>query len=233
MTSKAEIARFKQLHDNSLAAKKAARMTSHEQEQSERRAYLENEKRLREAAAGTGTYFSHAVSDADAIGGRYAAVGKANVVGTTPIPHSNLPVPSWSGQDNAVEQPLGYSVEDMPVVGEPGEVEAAAAILRERENPNAAFLLPALDCAAGVLSATTAASLAVDAAITPAAPLSNPTTIASLMASSAGEPVVEVGAGSPPHSDPPNRAVVLPVSSARGEVDATVSTSPRTFQRRL
>jgi hypothetical protein len=44
----------------------------------------------------------------------------------------------WSGGGAQVppEEPLGYSVEDVPICAEPHEVERAADILRQREAPS-------------------------------------------------------------------------------------------------
>ena len=111
--------------------------TAHEQEQEERRAYPENHKLLQKAAEDrrASTYLAHAMVDADAVGGRYrvADVGRAAVTGSGPIPHPHLPAPSWAGQDNMPELPLGYAIDDQIPVGSLAEQQRAAEILRERE----------------------------------------------------------------------------------------------------
>jgi hypothetical protein len=105
-----------------------------QEKQEDYKAYLENEKLLRKSAEDkrASTYLAHALVDAEAIGGRFAAVGKASVTGSGPIPHPHLPAPSWAGQDTMVEPPLGYAINDQIPVGDQWEIEAAQRILDQR-----------------------------------------------------------------------------------------------------
>lgn len=114
-------------------------LTSDQEEQKLRKEVLRNDQLVRQQAAGHGTLFSHAIAASEEIGGRFAAVGRASVTGSAPIPHAQLPAPSWAGQDTMVEPPLGYAIDDQPVIGEPFELERAAEILREREVAAAAL----------------------------------------------------------------------------------------------
>jgi hypothetical protein len=104
--------------------------TSREEEQAVRKEVLRNDQLVREKAAGHGTYFSHACAEADAIGGRFSAVGKASVTGSSPT-QTILPAPSWAGQDVGVEPPFGVDIDWVEAVGSEKEIEEAARILRE------------------------------------------------------------------------------------------------------
>jgi hypothetical protein len=109
--------------------------TSHQQEQEERRAYLENEKLLRKATEDrrASTYLAMAIADSE-LPGRFGNVTKQNVVGTTPTPtYPQLPAdsPAAIAWPDAPD-PLGYAIDEMPVIGEPFEQEAAQRILDER-----------------------------------------------------------------------------------------------------
>jgi len=80
--------------------------------QAERREVLRND-----------TYLSRAKADADlaAGGGRFAKEVATRVVGVPRYP--TLPATSpWAGDPVPDEPPLGYSIDEMPIVGEPHEV---------------------------------------------------------------------------------------------------------------
>jgi len=92
--------------------------------QRDKRRVLENDRKVREIA----TYHSVAQSALDdERGGRYSGSGsKATVVGSSPIQYPAQPEGSpWSRDVCPPEPPLGFSVEDQPVVGEPHEVRAS------------------------------------------------------------------------------------------------------------
>jgi hypothetical protein len=80
--------------------------------------------RRQQDQARAGTFFSHAQSAAnDTAGGRFAAISQAQVVGAVPVP--KYPAASSSHQvELPPEQPLGFSVDDMPI--EPSAVVTAA-----------------------------------------------------------------------------------------------------------
>ena len=88
-------------------------MLSKQEEDAERRATLENDRKVREQQRGT-TFHQYAQSTAnDDAGGRWATVNAVSVVGADPAvrypaasAHQRDPVPT--------EPPLGYSVDDMP-----------------------------------------------------------------------------------------------------------------------
>jgi hypothetical protein len=135
-----------------------------EREQQERKAYLENEKLLRKAAEDRrlSTYLAMALADSE-LPGRFGKVTQQNIVGIAPTPqYPAQPSIPWPNEPD----PLGFSVEDMPVVGEPHEIEEAARILRERED---AAAHPQVAAGSGaVVSASAVSSLVTDV---PAAPL--------------------------------------------------------------
>jgi hypothetical protein len=92
-------------------------MLSSQEEQAERRRVLANDQRLKEQ---TGTYLSHTHSD---MGGRFAAVGAAYVVGSTALPaypaaaaHQRDPVPP--------ENPLGYAIDELEPCSAPPVAQA-------------------------------------------------------------------------------------------------------------
>jgi hypothetical protein len=133
-------------------------LTSEQEEQKLRKEVLRNDQLVRQQAAGHGTFFSHAIAASEEIGGRFAAVGKASVTGSGPIPHPHLPAPSWAGQDTMVEPAFGVEIDWVEPVGSEPEIEEAARILREREATATSSL--AVDCA-DVVSAPAVTSLAV------------------------------------------------------------------------
>jgi hypothetical protein len=91
-----------------------------ESSQTERRQVLANDLRARREGA---TYYKLAQAELDAVGGRFAvARPKPMITGQVP-PMSNGP---WSESADlaGVEPALGYSVDDMPPVGEAHEAKA-------------------------------------------------------------------------------------------------------------
>ena len=91
--------------------------------QAERRRILDNDRKA-------STYSRVAQSEAeDLAGGRYAAMGKPSVTGSTPaVRYPAQPANSpWHRDPLPTEPPLGVSVEEMKPVGEPHEVRASEA----------------------------------------------------------------------------------------------------------
>jgi hypothetical protein len=149
--------------------------TSHEREQEERRAYLENEKLLREKAADdrrASTYLAQAQAAAEDIGGRFKQVSPMTITGATPIPQVPMqPEGSpWSQQWPEGPDEFGVPIDAMEPVGSEAEIERAAEILREQADPTAAPSL-AVDCA-DVVSAPVVATLATVEPIATSAPQS-------------------------------------------------------------
>jgi hypothetical protein len=169
-------------------------MTSDKEEQALRLAILHNDRLVREKAAQdkrASTYLAHALVDAEAIGGRFAAaaVGRSAVVGSTAVPnYPRLPESSPWAQPNPFNQPeaLGYDINWVEPMGEPFEQIEAQRILDERS----ASAAPPADGS----STDVPVSLAVERAELPthSSALSGPATAAT------GEPVTQVlMAGSP------------------------------------
>jgi hypothetical protein len=112
--------------------------TESQRDQAERKAMLENDRRVREQEAGT--YFSHATDSEP--GGRFLkAEGPPHVVGTSPIPrYPALPGSSpWSGEDVVgQEPPLGFQIDAMPAL----EPSAATSAPVEATGPTADAPVP-------------------------------------------------------------------------------------------
>jgi hypothetical protein len=94
------------------------------EEQKERRAVLENDRRVR-----GDTFFGRAQADADEQGGRFKRQMPVTVTGTTEVPifpklTSSSP---FAGDPVPPEKPLGFSIEELPVIGGPVEVVAPDA----------------------------------------------------------------------------------------------------------
>jgi hypothetical protein len=94
-------------------------MLSKQEEQIEREAVQENDRRVREQQQ-TSTNLDHARAAAnDTAGGRYAGVSPTTVVGTEPgVKYPQLPASSpWSGSqpEPGIEPPLGF---DNPALDE-------------------------------------------------------------------------------------------------------------------
>lgn len=92
--------------------------------QAERRRIISEERRL-------STYRSHAEANADLeLGGRYSKVTTVTVTGASPIhqyPRQPLTSPANQAAMVGKEEPLGYDINAMDVVGEPHERGDAAA----------------------------------------------------------------------------------------------------------
>jgi hypothetical protein len=85
------------------------------------------------------TFSQFANSEANADAGRFAAINKANVVGAKAVPdYPNQPANSFSNQAAVVglEEPLGFDVNETPVVGESWEVEASIEHAAQEASPN-------------------------------------------------------------------------------------------------
>jgi hypothetical protein len=98
-------------------------MTDYRQNASpaEKLSTLLNDKRVKEAS----TFSQFANSDANQDAGRFAQINKSTVVGATPVPeYPRLPENSWTNDPTGVEPPLGF-VDETPIVGEVGEVQAS------------------------------------------------------------------------------------------------------------
>ena len=92
-------------------------MLSKQEEEQERRATLENDRRVREQQqAQGGTFYQHGLAQADEINqGRFAAVGAPTVVGSKPNPSTQYPAASAAHQTELPpEQPLGFAIDQMP-----------------------------------------------------------------------------------------------------------------------
>jgi hypothetical protein len=96
----------------------------------DRQIEMENE-RLRKIAEGS-TYFQHAQASAnDEAGGRFAK--PTAVVGANPISYPQLPESSpWAQPWPEGPDVYGVPIDEMPVIGEPFEQEAAQRILDDR-----------------------------------------------------------------------------------------------------
>jgi hypothetical protein len=69
------------------------------------------------------TYLAHTHSDE---GGRFAKTTPTNVIGSSPVSYPKLQSGPWSDQPMPPEEPpLGFSVDEVPIVGESFEVEAS------------------------------------------------------------------------------------------------------------
>jgi hypothetical protein len=87
--------------------------TSNQDDQADRKATFENDRRVREQGS---TLHDHArASIDDEAGGRFAKVSPSTVIGSTPLPrYPQLPSGPWSGEDLVgTEPPLGFRVDDM------------------------------------------------------------------------------------------------------------------------
>jgi len=99
-------------------------MLSKQEEQAERRATLDNDRRVREQ---TGTYLSHTHDDIHQ--GRFAAIGTATVVGSTLTP-SYPAGPAWCADPGSqcLEPPLSFDnpalEPSMPLEAQAGGAEA-------------------------------------------------------------------------------------------------------------
>jgi hypothetical protein len=197
------------------------------------KAYLENRKLLEKAATDkrASTYLAMAEAASLEIGGRYKTVSPMSITGTTPIPQMpRQPEGSpWSNSEvlNGPDE-LGWSVEDIgEPAGSPAEVEEAARILRERQDPTVPS--PTVDSADVALSAATV-SLAVGVPIATSALQSNSSALLAPAASSTGG--AEVGTAPPTHSHPPSSAANDSLAVRGGPAPEEVQRAgPRSFRR--
>ena len=94
------------------------------------------------------TYLAHTHSDE---GGRFAKATPTNVIGSSPVSYPRVPSGPWSDQPMpGPEAPLGFSVEETPVVGEQWEIEksldenfAVQRAIRDGAPPSPGGLTPA------------------------------------------------------------------------------------------
>jgi hypothetical protein len=103
-------------------------MLSKQEEEQERRETLENDLRvLRERGS---TFQQHAQAQANELsGGRFAATGSPRVVGSVANASSQYPAASSEVQTELPpEQPLGYSVDDMPGLENPTGVSVSPPV---------------------------------------------------------------------------------------------------------
>jgi hypothetical protein len=168
--------------------------TAQEEEQAERRAYLENEKLLREKSAEdkrASTYLAMAEAASLEIGGRYKQVSPMSITGTTPVPqYPALPANSPA----AIAWPEGPDVYGEPIdqlepVGSDKEIEEAAAILQSR--------LAVPPASSGPVTDAPETSLAVERVT---GPLTNSSAFAPAASAKGGVAFSKVGATPPSHS---------------------------------
>jgi hypothetical protein len=97
-------------------------------DQHERRATLENDRKVREGTA----YIDHYTQE---MGGRFAAVGAATVIGSTAVPQ--YPAASAPFQRDPVpnEEPLGYEIDALPEL-EPSHLAEAQATGPASDDPS-------------------------------------------------------------------------------------------------
>src|SRR5262252_7677577 len=84
-------------------------------DQAERRATLENDRRVREQSKNgdTGTFLSH--THIDDAGGRFATVNAAKIVGQSPAIAASYPAASAAHQTELPPEPsLGFSIDELP-----------------------------------------------------------------------------------------------------------------------
>jgi hypothetical protein len=101
-------------------------MLSSQEEQADRLATLENDRRMLEQQRGS-TFHQHAQAQAnDTAGGRFAAVGVPRVVGSVPNPSSQYPAAAAHQADPVgVEPPLGIDINAMPGLENPADVSVS------------------------------------------------------------------------------------------------------------
>jgi hypothetical protein len=122
--------------------------TSFQEEQADRRKYLENEKRLREQGTtepkSTYASFAEAFADEDR-GGRFKAVNQTIHTAATPVYPEQPPNSPFHHDPVPDEPPLGFSINEAPVVGEPHEVERSIRELGDAADAPASASLPLRD----------------------------------------------------------------------------------------
>jgi hypothetical protein len=116
---------------------------------------LRNAQRKRDA----GTFLSHTHSDE---GGRFAK--PQQIVGSAPVPEYPAG-PNWSPQAVGVEPPLGFDINETPVVGEYHEIEKS--IERERAAAQGDQLPRPVGRGVGAAGSVAASSQHVEPPLTP------------------------------------------------------------------
>jgi hypothetical protein len=104
----------------------------------EKVAALFNEQKLRNAqrrSESASTFQSFAQAEAEEVRGRFSQFEKANVIGSTAKPSQYPPAPNHD--TTGIEPPLGYSIDEQVVVGEPHEVRASLASASLPSSPDA------------------------------------------------------------------------------------------------
>jgi hypothetical protein len=88
-------------------------MLSRQEEEAERRATFENDRKVLEQRGST--FHQHGMAQADELSqGRFAAIGSPTVIGAKPSPSTQYPAASPSHQVSLpAEEPLGFSVNDL------------------------------------------------------------------------------------------------------------------------
>jgi hypothetical protein len=100
---------------------------SERKEQAERKAVLDNDRKVREGA----TFLDHARAEASEPRGRFSATNKETVVGS--MPTVNYPAaPNWSPDPVPPEPSLGVEVDAQEAVGTPQEIEASIKKLEDQ-----------------------------------------------------------------------------------------------------
>jgi len=100
--------------------------------QAERKAVLQNDLRVRRQADAF-SYHDRAVADAEVeLGGRFGALAKPTVVSGPVYPQQPANSP-WHSDPVPDEPSLGYSVEAVEPVGEPGEIARSVAEVEPHE----------------------------------------------------------------------------------------------------
>jgi len=107
-------------------------MTSKQNEQAERRSVLSNAVQVRKQESEASTFFQQAKLSEQLDGSRL----KSSVTGAKPYDVPPIPSGPWSSGwcPPMPEEPLGYSVEEVPICGAPHEIEASIARLEQAES---------------------------------------------------------------------------------------------------
>jgi hypothetical protein len=198
-------------------------LTTEQEEQNLRKEVLRNDQLVRQQAAGHGTFFSHAIAESEAIGGRFAAVGKSAVVGATPGPiYPQLPADSPA----AIPWPEGEDVYGVPIdqmepVGSEAEQLEAQRILDQR--------LAAPPASGDADDGPVALPSTVDLS---ASPTNSPDGVG-IGPATGGVAVSEAGATPPSLSQPLAALQSTPATRAPASEEVQRGAGARPFQRRL
>jgi hypothetical protein len=118
-------------------------MTDDKLTQAEKRAVLEQDRQARR----DNSFYGRALHDADSeMQGRFGQQAKPTVIRGGPDYPGGA---HWSRDPLGPEPSLGYSVNDLPVIGEPHEVAAAAARAQATRNLNSRIAAAQRDASAG------------------------------------------------------------------------------------